>query len=127
MKANIADEAIHLILSYLQLDALLGKKLVCQQWKTIVTNVINGKKRKAFETSRELKHMVQKYFQWAKHCRDGAQVYNYECTSEDIENIAAYGWPIGKWDVSNIKDFAEVFLGCNMFNFDVSCWDVLNA
>ena len=46
MKSYIADEAIQLILTYLQVDDLLGKKLVCRRWRTIVIDVMNGKKKK---------------------------------------------------------------------------------
>jgi surface protein len=43
-----------------------------------------------------------------------------------------YGWPIGKWCVSNVTDFSLIFSGernlnARRFNEDLSQWDVSNA
>ena len=49
------------------------------------------------------------------------------------EHIAqTYGWPIGKWDVSEITDFSEVFANignkfCTDFNEDISEWNTKSA
>jgi len=55
----------------------------------------------------------------------------YLSKPKENESAAAkrYGWPIGTWCVSNVKDFSRVFyLGTkNTFNEDISLWNVSMA
>jgi surface protein len=45
-----------------------------------------------------------------------------------VEELAAlHGWPIGKWDVSNITDFSNIFCGIEDFNEDTSKWNTGKA
>eukprot|EP00978_Attheya_sp_CCMP212_P046081 scaffold373139_cov35-Attheya_sp.AAC.2 len=35
----------------------------------------------------------------------------------DTEDFATtYGWPIGRWNVSNVEDFDSIFEDCESFN-----------
>jgi len=49
----------------------------------------------------------------AKQWKDGNSITK-------AENIASvYGWPIGKWNVSQIEDFPCIFLRNSSFNEDI--------
>jgi hypothetical protein len=80
---------------------LIKKKRVCRHWRQMGTKVIEAKRtsstRKVLTTNQELCDAVGRY-----------------CEAKDpdaVEKIAAtYGWPINKWDVSNLQDFSNVFV-----------------
>eukprot|EP00978_Attheya_sp_CCMP212_P022098 scaffold65460_cov49-Attheya_sp.AAC.1 len=67
---------------------------------------------KAFETGFELSNAVSKY---------------YFHPSETMEIEKTYGCPIGKWDVSRVQDFSELFYFLHSFNEDIQSWDVSSA
>eukprot|EP00978_Attheya_sp_CCMP212_P035939 scaffold159330_cov67-Attheya_sp.AAC.1 len=68
---------------------------------------------KPFESGNELRSAVAKYAQ-----------YN----PVDAEEFATtYGWPIGRWNVSNIEDFDSVFEDQSSFNESIESWDVSSA
>eukprot|EP00978_Attheya_sp_CCMP212_P022870 scaffold68947_cov44-Attheya_sp.AAC.1 len=46
----------------------------------------------------------------------------------DAEEFATtHGWPIGRWDVSNIENFRCIFDNAESFNENIGSWDVSNA
>eukprot|EP00978_Attheya_sp_CCMP212_P021552 scaffold63060_cov27-Attheya_sp.AAC.1 len=108
---NVPDDVLLYILSFLNVPALVEKKAVCRSWQTHITNTIEQKAPipKAFESRAELKTAVDKYTQ-------------YKLGDAD-EFATTHGWPIGRWDVSHIKDFRDVFRGKELFNEDISSWD----
>eukprot|EP00978_Attheya_sp_CCMP212_P047398 scaffold421345_cov48-Attheya_sp.AAC.1 len=103
------------ILSFLDVPTLVRKKTVCRSWKLLFTNTINEKAStpKPFESNEELREAVKKYTK-----------YNIV----DAEEFATtHGWPIGRWDVSNIENFRDIFLYAESFNERIGSWDVSNA
>lgn len=116
------QDLVHEVLSYLDVVTLVEKKIVSSKWKTACTNAINQKsiERKAFKTNDELQKAVVKY---AMYTPDDDATY-----ADYAEELATtYGWPIDKWDVSNLQDFSSIFGGQRSFNEDISSWDVSNA
>eukprot|EP00978_Attheya_sp_CCMP212_P039272 scaffold202883_cov38-Attheya_sp.AAC.1 len=112
---NIPDDVFFSILSFLNVPALVQKKAVCRSWQTLIRNIIEQKAPipKAFESSYELMTAVNKYTK-----------YNY---GDADEFATTYGWPIGRWDVSHVKYFRDVFRGKEFFNEDIGSWDVSNV
>ena len=108
------------ILSYLDVVSLVETKQVCTQWQRECTIAIDNKcgtGPQQFQTNTELKDAVRKYIATTEYD-----------SPEDAEGIArTYGWPIGRWDVSQIEDFSEVFDECHTFNEDISRWDTSHA
>jgi surface protein len=47
--------------------------------------------------------------------------------SPDTQVAQEYGWPIGKWCVSEVTDFSEIFENATDFNEDLSGWDTSRA
>jgi surface protein len=47
--------------------------------------------------------------------------------SPDTPVAQEYGWPIGKWCVSEVTDFSEIFENATDFNEDLSEWDTSSA
>jgi surface protein len=82
-----------------------------------LTPDVTGITSKCFDTTIELRKVVDFYF------------------ADDRSNssvASTYGWPIGDWCVSNIEDFSELFSPSRNpaavdFNEDISRWDVSNA
>jgi surface protein len=118
------DVRLH-ILSFFDVRTLVKKKAVCHSWKMLLTQTIIQKAStpKAFESHKELTLAVHRYMMY---------------DPDDAENFATtYGWPIGRWDVSNVEDFRCMFSiftkECKSFEFrskfneDISSWDVSNA
>ena len=100
-------------LEYLDVVTLIQKKPVCKQWQEICTNIIDNKcvHQKQFKSNDELKAAGAKY-----------------CNGTDTEDLACtYGYPINKWNVSNINDLSGIFESKTSFNEDLSSWDVSNV
>eukprot|EP00978_Attheya_sp_CCMP212_P001445 scaffold3023_cov50-Attheya_sp.AAC.1 len=103
------------ILSFLDVPTLVQKKIVCRSWLLLFTNTVNEKAStpRAFESREELQEAVKKYTK-----------YNLV----DAEEFATtYGWPIGRWDVSNIETFRDIFSDVYSFNENIRSWDVSDA
>jgi surface protein len=114
----LPEELIPILLSYFDVKTLIKMKQVSRSWRQICTNVIYAKRTprtsKVFETRLELRDAVERY------CNG--------CSPNTAEDIAqTYGWPIGRWDVSNLQDLSWIFRSQRMFNEDISAWDVSNA
>eukprot|EP00978_Attheya_sp_CCMP212_P019503 scaffold54778_cov33-Attheya_sp.AAC.1 len=101
------EDVVGFILSFLDVPTLVEKKAVCRSWRLLFTHTINQKAPtpKAFESRTQLRQAVAKYTK-----------YNLV----DAEEFATtYGWPIGRWDVSNILDFSSLFACMKSFNEDI--------
>eukprot|EP00978_Attheya_sp_CCMP212_P040991 scaffold229660_cov59-Attheya_sp.AAC.2 len=94
---NVPDYVLLYILRFLNVPALVQKKAACRSWQRLITNTIEQKASipKAFKSKAELKTAVDKYTQ-------------YKLGDAD-EFATTYGWPIGRWDVSNVDDFGDMF------------------
>eukprot|EP00978_Attheya_sp_CCMP212_P015371 scaffold39659_cov52-Attheya_sp.AAC.4 len=103
------------ILSFLDFPTLVQKKAVCCSWQILFTNTIREREStpKPFQSRDKLKEAVDKYTK-----------YNLDDAEEFAET---YGWPIGRWDVSNIQDFSFLFYEKSSFNENIGSWDVSSA
>jgi surface protein len=104
-------------LSFFDFKTLLRKETVSKSWRKLCQRTIDAKcgqdGTKAFQSKQELRGAVFKY---CKH----------KATS--MEEIACtYGYPIDKWDVSQVEDMTEVFAFMNTFNQDLGSWNVANV
>ncbi len=111
----VPEEVGRHIVSFLDVPTLVRKKTVCRSWQIIFTHVIDQKAAtpKAFQSREELQEAVKKY---TKYNRADAE-----------EFATTYGWPIGRWDVSNIEDFSWLFQNIEIFNENISSWDTSNV
>ena len=97
---------LELAFAYLDVRALEKIKQVCHQWKRLSAESIQAtysstiEKQQAFQTREELRTAVR-YFQ-----------------KKDFTELVArrYGWPIGKWDVSNLRDLSYVFTDLSLIH-----------
>jgi surface protein len=103
------------IIGFLDVPTLVQKKVVCRSWQLLFTATINAKVPTplAFQSSEELRKAVKKYTK-----------YNISDADEFAET---YGWPIGRWDVSNIQHFVQLFYLETSFNENIGSWDVSSA
>lgn len=107
------------ILSYLDTATLIAKKGVCTEWRDICTAVVTAKAptpKQVFQSKMELHETRVKY---RCRCLENPEL------AEDI--ASTYGWPIGRWDVSNITNLSYLFIFDQTFNEDIGDWDVSNA
>ena len=92
-------------------------KNTSQKWKDICSKAISNKcqePKKAFHSNQELRKAVHTY------CRRNE--------SQSLENVVStYGYPIDKWDVSQVTNFSRVFAMQMNFNGYIGSWNVSNA
>jgi surface protein len=120
---SLPEELLPSIMSHLDVKTLIEKKRVCSTWRYACTEAIDNKQTKAFSTNEELRQAVKKYCGCNKRYRS----YTH-CRPQDAEEFAqTYGYPINKWDVSNLQDFSYIFWNEDTFNEDISSWNVSNA
>mmetsp|Transcript_12704 Transcript_12704/g.18679 ORF Transcript_12704/g.18679 Transcript_12704/m.18679 type:complete len:212 (+) Transcript_12704:76-711(+) len=109
------DDIIIEIMCFADVPTLVRIKVVCSTWKTLAAKAIDYKLpptgRKQFTESIELYRAVRKY--------------PIEANAEKLARV--YGWPIGKWDVSGITDFSNIFRNQRSFNEDIRRWNTSNA
>eukprot|EP00978_Attheya_sp_CCMP212_P010052 scaffold24060_cov50-Attheya_sp.AAC.6 len=116
IQLELPEELARVIMSYWDVPTLVKKKAVCLTWKRLCTAVIDDKApipKKAFLSGDELRSAVLQY-----------AVYN---STQAEEFASTYGWPIGNWDVSRVRDFSRVFMEIKTFNEKIGSWDVSNA
>eukprot|EP00978_Attheya_sp_CCMP212_P031916 scaffold122425_cov36-Attheya_sp.AAC.1 len=113
--SELPEDVGRYIAGFLDVATLVKKKTVCRSWRAVFTDAIERKAHipKAFECATELQIAVKKYEQ---------------CNPNDAEDIATtYGWPIGRWNVSNVENFQRVFKDRVFFNESIGSWNVSNA
>jgi len=108
------EDALGIILTFFDVTALTKWMRVCKRWNAACTKVIDYKAlpaRKIFESNLELRSVVKDYVK-----------------KRGVDKIAAkYGWPIDRWDVSQIQDFSCIFEHQEPFNENIGSWNVSNA
>jgi surface protein len=124
---QLPDNLLLPILSHLDVKTLIEKKRVCSTWRHACTEAIDAKQtsttQKAFSTNQELRQAVIKYCGFSEVTKSYVQ-----CDPQAIEEIAqTYGYPINKWDVSNLQDFSNIFIAVDTLNEDMSSWNVSNV
>jgi len=104
------------IMKFWEVTVLVKNKAVCRNWSKLCTQIIDAKcddKKLKFQQNMELRANVKQYLRFHP---------------DDAEKFAStYGWPMGKWDVSSIRDFSFMFYCHSDFNEDISNWDTSNA
>eukprot|EP00978_Attheya_sp_CCMP212_P012761 scaffold31898_cov47-Attheya_sp.AAC.1 len=112
LQAVLEDLTPH-ILSFLDVPTLVQKKAVCRSWQRLFTEAVDRKASRTprpFQSRQELRGAVNKYVKY---------------DPDDAEEFAStYGWPIDKWDVSNVNDFTSIFEGKKLFNEPIGSWNV---
>lgn len=113
------DDVVVVILEFLDFPTLLRIRRVCYYWKLLIgqrsiPQLIGCKK---FTTREELYHKIREYCSPNNHNK---------CQYADAL-ARNYGWPIGKWDVSEITNFNGVFEDIYYFNEDINDWDMSRA
>eukprot|EP00978_Attheya_sp_CCMP212_P048532 scaffold535642_cov98-Attheya_sp.AAC.1 len=108
---HIPDDVMLYIVSFLDVPTLVQKKAVCRSWQRRFTNIVEQKAPtpKPFESDFELRNVVYKY---AKYRLSDADYF-----------ATTYGWPIGRWDVTNVEDFSKLFADKTSFNENIGSWD----
>eukprot|EP00978_Attheya_sp_CCMP212_P005708 scaffold12806_cov55-Attheya_sp.AAC.6 len=112
---ELSEDVGRHIVGFLDVPTLVKHKAVCRSWRALFTDTIQLKAStpQPFQTGDELRNAVQKYAE-----------YN----PNDAEDFATtYGWPIGRWNVSNVENFRIVFLHLKSFNESIGSWNVSNA
>jgi hypothetical protein len=109
------DVGCHIV-SFLGVPTLVQKKVICRSWRALFTDTIERKAPvpKAFESGDQLRMAVKRYARY---------------DPKDAEDFATTcGWPIARWDVSNVEVLNHVF-GDHLSNFNesIGSWDVSNA
>jgi surface protein len=113
--SDLPDDVGRHILDFLDVPTLVQKKVICHSWRRVFTDTIEQKAStpKAFESNQELRSAVEKYAE-----------YN----PDDAESFATtYGWPIGRWNVSNVVNLFNLFFDLGSFNESIGSWDVSNS
>jgi Mycoplasma protein of unknown function, DUF285 len=101
-------------LSFLDVKILLQMECFNKTWRQLCEKTIDDKcghnGPKAFQSNQELRDAVENY------CM-------YEVGS--MEEIACtYGYPIDKWNVSQVEDMSSIFSKMKTFNEYIGSWDV---
>eukprot|EP00978_Attheya_sp_CCMP212_P005892 scaffold13164_cov51-Attheya_sp.AAC.4 len=113
--SGLPDDVGRHIVDFLDVPTLVQKKVIRRSWRALFTNTIERKAPtpKSFESGEQLRRAVRKYAQY---------------DPEDAEYFATtYGWPIARWNVSNVEVFVNVFDGQESFNESIGSWNVSNA
>eukprot|EP00978_Attheya_sp_CCMP212_P031118 scaffold116435_cov47-Attheya_sp.AAC.1 len=108
---ELPDDVGRHIVGFLDVPTLVKKKAVCRSWRALFTITIEQKAPtpQTFESGDELRIAVEKYAE-----------YN----PNDAEDFATtYGWPIGRWNVSNVQNFYRVFHNRESFNESIGSWN----
>jgi surface protein len=103
---------------FLDVKTLSIQREVSREWKQSCEQAIQDKQidgAGVFTTNEELRQAVNKYYK----CK-------YEEYDDELaEKVAQeHGWVIGRWNVSAVTDFSEVFFEKRRFNEAVGDWAV---
>jgi hypothetical protein len=106
---------------FLDVKTLCIQREVSREWKQNCEQAIEDKKKEGagvFTTTEELCEAVNDYYE----CK-------YEEYDADLaEKVARdYGWAIGRWNVSAVTDFSNVFEDKERFNDPIGDWSVGNG
>jgi surface protein len=115
---SLPEDTILEVMTYWDVATLVRLKLVSRQWQQLGSRAMDakaGRRRRRFETNKELRLAVRKY----------TGVRSNPNHAEELAGL--YGWPIHRWDVSQVDDFSHVFHGAIDFNECIASWNLSNA
>mmetsp|Transcript_6285 Transcript_6285/g.9666 ORF Transcript_6285/g.9666 Transcript_6285/m.9666 type:complete len:302 (+) Transcript_6285:87-992(+) len=118
---DLPEDVILIAFRYLSFPALCRVKTVCKWWMQHVNKAVDlGLGNKPFLTNEELVKAARDHYNY-KWAPGPAKVFR----DHIVEKLATiYGWPIGKWDVSQVTNFSRVFEDQIDFNDYIGDWDV---
>jgi surface protein len=133
------DEGVLVVhaLSFLDIKTLLQKERVNKTWRKLCKKTMQTKCGR-FESKQELKGAIDKYCQNKPSLmEDVACTYGYPIDRWDVSQIedmsalfhlkSKFNEYIGSWDVSNVTKMSRMFQGASIFNQDIGSWDVSNV
>lgn len=122
--SDLPQDAILVVFSHVTFPALCRIKTVSKWWmQQINTSIILRLGRKPFLTNKELIKAVK------EHC-DYMRAPNPEKVDRDAlfdKLVTTYGFPMNKWDVSQVTNFSRIFYRQRDFNEYIGEWDVSNG
>jgi len=108
------DDLVLLIFGFVDFPTLIRIQRVCMYWREMVQQLIPTiLGNRMFLTNGEHRERIRQYL-------------NNKLKYAD-ELARTYGWPIGKWNVSQVTDFSNMFYKRKDFNEDISEWDMSSA
>jgi surface protein len=103
--------------NYCDVRSLLEVQKTCRKWKVLGIAALDAKltseTRTPLKSNMQVFEAVEMYLGWDETFRGGTDYV-----------ARAYGWPIGKWDMSEVVDCSKLFFCRTTFNEDISGWDV---
>ena len=139
------------IFSFLHFSILTKVRGVCTDWKRLSDVIIDKKYNKpakvAFKDNSELRKTVLDYYKLKYDESDvpRGQIYNeymqdfyeeaeglpsnneFNFLDRSEEIVVKYGWPINKWNVSEVRDLSGIFQQLYKFDEPICSWNVSNA
>mmetsp|Transcript_11413 Transcript_11413/g.17558 ORF Transcript_11413/g.17558 Transcript_11413/m.17558 type:complete len:179 (-) Transcript_11413:47-583(-) len=111
---GLPDDMLFVIIDFAPFPTLCRVKPVCKCWiQSIDRHFVLRLGKKKFAANAELIEAVGKY------------CYDKRKHSEEL--ATTYGWPIGKWDVSEVTDFSRILKAKSSFNEYIREWNVSNG
>jgi surface protein len=126
----LPEELFLPILSHFHVTTLIEKKQISRHWCTMCTAAIDSKQTIAFRSNEELRSAVRRYCGYDEdvHHDPIHEENNPPLHPHEAEDFACtYGWPINRWNVSNLEDFSYIFDHLSVFNENISSWDMHKA
>jgi surface protein len=126
-------------LSFLDVKHLLQKERVNKTWRKLCTRTIQGKcgpnGPQTFQSKQELKDAIKRYCKYdAVTIEELACTYGYPIDRWNVSQVEDMSWlfsrmhtfnePIGSWDVSSVTDMGDMFYDASHFNQDIGAWQV---
>mmetsp|Transcript_22165 Transcript_22165/g.33511 ORF Transcript_22165/g.33511 Transcript_22165/m.33511 type:complete len:320 (-) Transcript_22165:41-1000(-) len=119
---DLAEDAILVVFRYICFPGLCRIKTVSKWWKKYnEKSIVIRLGEKPFQNNAELVHAVHDYCTY-KQSRTKIII---DCKVEKLATL--YGWPIGKWDVSQVTNFSRIFEDQIEFNECIGDWNVSNG
>jgi hypothetical protein len=90
---ELTEDVARYIVGFLDAPTLLKQKTVRRSWRALFTDTIERKAStpQPFQSRNELRMVVKKYAKYNPNDTD--------------DFTTTYGWPIGRWNVSNVQNF----------------------
>jgi surface protein len=118
---DLPGEIKNQFLGFLDVKTLCIHREVSREWKQNCEQAIEDKKKEGagvFRTNKELREAVEAFYS----CK--YQKYTIALAEKVCRE---YGWVIGRWNVSAVANFSQVFYDKHRFNDPIGDWSVGNG